>query len=52
MEQIKNDLIETMEALKAELGKTTKVSAVRARKLTLKLNELGKMYRKASLEQK
>lgn len=50
MEEIKKTITEKCTLLIAEMQKPSKAAGRRARKLTLELKELGKEFRKLSIE--
>lgn len=51
MKELAEKILALCENLKAELGKeNNKAAAARARKITLELEKLGKLYRKESVK--
>ena len=49
MEKLKNDIKAQVNAILADIDKSTAASAARVRKATLALEKLGKEYRKESV---
>ena len=49
MEELINQINAACDSLKAEIAKPSKAAHARARKITLELEKLGKVYRRVSI---